>query len=214
MRLIILAAGQGFKLDGFNKLLLKDPKTGETILDRYLKLFKDYEITVVAGYKSVSLMNKYPHLNYILNQNWSTTASSYSLGLALDTQPCVIVFSDLFFDENMAKLVKNSPENCIFVSHAENKHINTVRCKLEKNIVKSIYRGDVYDNPETMGIYKISCPEILREWKKRCLANKNLFVALNLPINIKKIFAIDKGSLFFHEVNTPLDYLNLIKKTK
>ena len=36
MKVIILAAGQGFKLDGFNKVLLKDPARNRTILDLYL----------------------------------------------------------------------------------------------------------------------------------------------------------------------------------
>ena len=45
MRAIILAAGQGFKLDGCNKLLLKDPNTGEMIIDQYLRFFSNMEIS-------------------------------------------------------------------------------------------------------------------------------------------------------------------------
>ena len=36
MRLIVLAAGQGFKLDGMNKPLVRDPGARETVLERYV----------------------------------------------------------------------------------------------------------------------------------------------------------------------------------
>ena len=68
MKLIILAAGQGFKLDGFNKILLKDPETKKTILDYYLEYFSDYKITMVVGFKSITIMNEYPEIEYIFNE--------------------------------------------------------------------------------------------------------------------------------------------------
>ena len=39
MKCIVLAAGQGFQLDGCVKLLIKDPKTGEKIIDQLIKNF-------------------------------------------------------------------------------------------------------------------------------------------------------------------------------
>ncbi|MFQ5964182.1 MAG: NTP transferase domain-containing protein [Candidatus Scalinduaceae bacterium] len=213
MKLIVLAAGQGFKLDGFNKLLIKDPRTGERILDRYLRLFADYEVIVVVGFRAIEIMSEYPNLNYIYNDQWRITGNSYSLSLALDETPCVVISADLLFDEDTVKLIDESPENSVFVLHSENKGINTLRCKVKKNIVKSIYMGEEPNNDyETTGIYKITYSKILRKWKNDCSVNRNVFAGSNIPVDIDKLYAVDISSFFFHEINTPLDYLNLKAK--
>jgi choline kinase len=74
--------------------------------------------------------------------------------------------------------------------------------------------GETYEDPEAVGIFKITDSELLRQWKKNCLTNKNVFSGINLPLNIKTISAVDITNLFFHEINTPLDYLSLLKKIK
>ncbi len=215
MKLIVLAAGQGFKLDGFNKLLIKDPRTGERILDRYLRLFADYEVIVVVGFRAIEIMSEYPNLNYIYNDQWRITGNSYSLSLALDGTPCVVISADLLFDEDMVKLIDESPENSVLVFHSENKGINTLRCKVKKNIVRSIYMGEESNNDyETTGIYKITYSKILRKWKNDCSVNRNVFAGSNIPVDIDKLYAVDITDFFFHEINTPLDYLNLKAKIK
>lgn len=214
-RLIILAAGQGFKVHGLNKLFIKDPKNQETLIEKYSRLFKDYEITVVLGHKALHVMQEYPHLNYVYNDQWRITGNSYSLSLALDDRPTIVTSSDLIFDEEMLNLIESSPDNSVFVFQSENKGYNTVRCKSEEGIIKDMFFGEDFSNePETTGIFKISNPDILREWKKRCLNNKNVFAGINLPLENFEINIIDIKDIFFHEINTPLDYINLIEKTK
>ena len=215
MRLIILAAGQGFKLDGYTKLFIKDPRSGETILEKYLRLFSKYEITIVTGYKAISIMTRYPNLDYVYNDQWRITGNSYSLSLALDERPCIVISSDYLFDENMTKLIENAPDNSVFVFQSENKGINTVRCKIEDSTVKSMYLGEEqHHDPETIGVYKVSDPGMLKEWKKNCFTNRNVFAGLNLPVDNGKIKAVEIRDIFCHEINTPLDYLNLINKIK
>ena len=78
-----------------------------------------------------------------------------------------------------------------------------------------MFFGEQYSNePETTGIYKISNPDLLRKWKKSCLNNQNVFAGINLPLGNYKINIVDIKNTFFHEINTPLDYINLIEKTK
>ena len=215
MRLIVLAAGQGFKLDGFNKLFIRDPKTKETILEKYLRLFANYQVTAVVGYKAVAVMSQYPDFDYVYNDQWRITGNSYSLCLTLDERPSVVISSDLLFDEEMVKLIENSPENSVFVSHSENKGVNTVRCTIKEGVVQSMYMGEErHQDPETLGIYKISDVQLLRQWKKNCSMNKNVFAGLNLPVESGKVTAVNKEAIPFHEINTPLDYLNLIKTTQ
>ena len=96
MRTIILAAGQGYKLGNFNKLLLNNPKTKLTILETYLEIFSGTDVCIVVGYKAVNIINRYPHIKYIYNPDWHITKDSYSLGLALNDEPCYVIHSDMF----------------------------------------------------------------------------------------------------------------------
>jgi choline kinase len=211
MRLIILAAGQGFKLDGFNKLLIRNPKTGKTILEHYLELFAGYRVTVVVGFRAIEVMSAYPQLDYVYNDDWRITGNSYSLALTLNEEPCVVISSDFIFDETLVSLIERSPEDCAFVLHSENKGLNTLRCKVENGIIASIYLGsEAGTDPEAVGIFKICTPDQLRKWKRECLQNKNVFAGSNLPLD-KKVVAVDVTCVFLQEINTPLDYLKLIK---
>jgi choline kinase len=212
VKVIILAAGQGFKLDGFNKVLLKDPARNKTILDLYLDMFPEDRVTVVVGYSAITIMNEYPHLDYVYNPSWRTTGSSYSLSLALDDTECLILPSDLFLDPGIIKLVMEGPENCVLVANTENRTMNSANCTVENGRIISIYQGSKKgSDPEIMGVYKISERELIRKWKKNCFQNKNLFTAQNLPISDFDIFAVDKGDHFLHEINTPLDYINFLR---
>lgn len=212
MRLIILAAGQGFKLDGFNKLLIRNPKTGRTILEHYLEIFADYRITVVVGFRAIEVMSAYPQLDYVYNDDWRITGNSHSLALALSDEPCVVISSDFIIAEKLANLIRQAPDNCAFVLYSENKGVNTLRCKIENGVIASIYHGfEAGTDPETVGIYKLSNADLLRKWKRECLQNKNVFAGSNLPLDAP-VAAVDITDGFLHEINTPLDYLDLIKQ--
>lgn len=211
MRLIILAAGQGFKLDGFNKILLKDPVTKKTILDHYLEYFSECKITMVVGYKSITIMNEYPQLDYIYNTEWRLKGNSHSLALALSEEPCIILPSDLFFDESLINLIKKAPDNMGLVADNENRSVQSLHCHIEKGKITKVYTGNAKPNdPELMGVFKITSKEILRKWRKNCLANDNVFIGKNLPIRDYDIFAVDKQDNLLYEINTPNDYINFI----
>jgi len=83
MRAIILAAGEGFLLDGMVKCLVRAPHDGRPLLERMIDGFARHQITVVVGYRAVDVMQQYPDLDYVYNADWATTNNSYSLGLAL-----------------------------------------------------------------------------------------------------------------------------------
>lgn len=214
MRLIILAAGQGFKLDGYNKILLTDPRTGEPLLTRYRSMFPDWDITVVVGFKAIRVMSAYPQLHYVYNDRWSMTGNSYSLSLALDERPSVVMSSDLFFDDELAGLVRDAPANAVFGMRSENKQPNTVRVATDGATVSQLYSGDPRDHahPESLGIFKVSDPDLLLEWKRRCARECTVFAAHNLPVDRAPLAYVDKGDAFFHEVNSHFDYLALLER--
>lgn len=216
MRVIILAAGQGFRLDGFHKLRMCDPKTREPLVRRLQRLFANHSMTVVLGFQAISVMNDFPELDYVYNEHWSITGNSYSLSLALDDRPTLVVSSDLFFDADMVELIEQSPADAVFVQRAENKQAHSVRCAHDNGVATALYLGEPrrQEDCETIGIYKVSDPSVLRTWKRACAQNRSVFAGINLPLDAVPIAAVDKGNRFLHEVNTHLDYLNLIARRR
>ena len=218
MRVIILAAGQAFQLDGFNKLLIKDPKDGRKIIDKYLEAFKGKNITVVLGYRAINMMHNYPNLHYVFNPDWAVTNNSFSLAHAIDDSPCFVLSCDLFIDPELIRMMDETHADCVLTENLSNRTLTTLNCSLSKNRkIVEIYQGPLKSNhdPAAIGIYKITNPEILKAWKRNCLEHSNLFVGQNLPFNIDfPIYALDKGPYSVDEVNTPLDYIRLIDKTK
>lgn len=210
----MLAAGQGFQLDGFNKILLKDPRTGKTILDNYLEYFPECDVTVVVGYKAITVMNQYPNLNYIYNTDWRVKSNSYSLALALSEDPCIILPSDFFFDEIFAQSIIDAPKNFGLVADTENRSLQALHCASVDNKIVKVYKGESEGNdPELTGIFKITDKNILLNWKRNCLSHgtESAFVGENLPFKDFEIQAIESRADQFHEINTPVDYLEYIR---
>jgi choline kinase len=213
VRLIVLAAGQGFKLDGVSKPLIRDPGTGETVIERYVRLFAGWEITVVVGYQATGVMSAYPALDYVYNDLWNVTGNSYSLALALDERPCAVISADLFFEAPLVSLLESAPANSVVVHRSENKQAHSVRCHVAGGVVESMYLGEPQrpDDAETSGIYKVSDPALVREWRRACMQNRGVFAGLNLPLGGRDVHAVDQKDVWVHEVNTHPDYLALLR---
>lgn len=213
MKLIILAAGDSFELNGFNKLLLKNPLTRETILDQYIRFFKPTSIKIVLGYKAIDIMNEFPNFDYIINENWQTTGSAYSLYLALNKEPCYVISSDLFFSKSLHEKVLNKFDNHICSVKSESKRLTSLNAKVSNNIVSEVYRGkSKNDDFELVNFFKITNPAILNSWKKNCKNNPEAYVGELLPYFEYEIsnISVDKSDLY--EINTNLDFINYLNK--
>jgi len=214
MKCIVLAAGQGFQLDGCVKLLIKDPKTGEKIIDQLIKIFGKQNLTIVVGYKAIQVMEEYPDLKYIFNADWKITNNSYSLGLAIDNEPCYVISSDLIISSEIIDLLDDAEGNCVLTSNRENRELNSLNCKINSNNkISQIYQGFCQNDsdPEAVGVYKITDLQILELWKKNCLRHGNLFAGQNLNFDFSPIYSIDKQNYRLDEINTVIDFLNLLK---
>ena len=213
MRTIILAAGQGYKLGGFNKVLLKDPKTGMSIMDNIINSFSDTEITVVVGFNCTNIMIKYPKLKYIYNKNWHITKDSYSLALALDDKPSYILHSDVIFEENLRESIDNNFENCALLLNNQNRNENSINCSVLDNKIIDVYKGPILKSEdfEFTGIYKVFSEEILNAWKKNCLKNPTKNISENLPYKLEsEIYPLNAKSIINCKVKTPIDYINYL----
>ena len=190
MRVIVLAAGQGFQLDGLNKCLIRDPLNGQRIMDKIIAAFPRYQITVVVGYQAVSVIQEYPQLNYVYNQDWGISNNSYSLGLALSDEPCYVLSCDLFFEPILIEAMDKLSHNTILTELRDNRTLSAVNCVVNGNRVTETYQGALryHQDPEAIGVFKITDPTTLRLWKKNCLEYRNLFVGQNIPLS-KEILA-------------------------
>ena len=58
MKLIILAAGDAFELDGYSKLLINHPKEKKNILELYSEVFDVKDIVIVVGFKAIEIIRR------------------------------------------------------------------------------------------------------------------------------------------------------------
>jgi len=114
MKAIILAAGRGSRM----KSLTSDkPKClvelkGLPLLEMQLAAFRDSgvdDIAIVTGYKR-KMLEPYG-LQEFHNSNWATTQMVSSLLCAsewLDSDDCIVSYSDIFFDASVVNLLTSS----------------------------------------------------------------------------------------------------------
>tara|TARA_Y100000768_G_C23961321_1_gene675538 strand:+ start:1291 stop:1959 length:669 start_codon:yes stop_codon:yes gene_type:complete len=214
MRVIILAAGQAVQLDGYNKLLIKDPESGDSILDKYLKAFEGFDVTIVLGYRAINVMHEYPDLDYEYNSQWAVTNSSYSLSLTLNQEPCFVINGDFFIEPELVSAMQNSDPDLIATLPRESRASNALNVSIDEGNVIDIYQGKLKQtsDPEAIGIYKITSREILKTWRYNCINHSDLYVGQNLISNSNhNLKSFDVSSFRVDEVNTPLDYLRILQ---
>ena len=216
MKLIILAAGDSYELDGFNKLTIKHPKYNMSIIDIYQKMFNVNHIQVVVGFRAMNIMNDYPDFDYILNNKWQTTGSAYSLSLALDKKPSYIISSDFILNPQLDNVFNSDKQDVVYVKKSESKRLTSLKCKVNNDIIENIYRGKSknMNDYEILGIFKITDPDILYNWKIKCINNPTMYAGETLIMdNFNLSYEILDEDLIT-EINTPLDYINFLNKIK
>ncbi|MBI2896359.1 MAG: NTP transferase domain-containing protein [Deltaproteobacteria bacterium] len=217
MRLIVLAAGEGLGLDGFQKLLIRHPRTGECVMDQYLRLFAEMRLTVVVGYRAVELMHLYPQVEYVYNRDWRMTNNAYSLALALDREPCIVLSSDLFLDEQVVAKLREAGPDCVLTERRENRTMSSIHCSVSaEGWIGRMYQGALESekDPEAIGVFSVSTPGLLEAWRQRCLEHGNVFAGMNLPVGEFELRAVDSAPHRVDEINTPDDYLRLVRASR
>ena len=214
MRLIILAAGDSFELDGFSKLLIKNPQTGKSILQGYADIFEVNKITIVIGYRGMEVMHEYPDYEYIYNQKWQTTGSGYSLSLALTEEPSIVIECDFFIDYSL-KSKLNAANNYVVVKKSESRSLTSFNAVVQDDRVINVYKGKSKNqDPILVSLFKESNAEVLRQWKKNGIQNPHLYIGQTYPYQANKIpyLVVDDKSIY--EINTINDYISYVEKTR
>jgi len=218
MRVIVLAAGQGYQLDGFNKLLIKHPKDGSKIIERYQEAFSGKDMTIVLGYRAINVMHNYPNLDYVYNSDWAVTNNSYSLSMSISDEPCYVISGDLFFDTSLIAELDAAGPNLVVTQANESRTLSAINVSsTEDGVINEVYQGKLRNtqHPEAIGIFKISDPRLLSSWRRNCLEYGNLFVGQNIPFEDGvDVIRYDISSRRVNEVNTPMDYLRILESAK
>lgn len=120
MKIVILAAGLGSRLrEGASEVPkpLTRLDNGQSIMERQVssisKFFDFNDIMVVVGYKSGIIMEEFPNLTFIYNQDFSSNNTSKSLLRALKKvkNESVLWFNgDVVFDESLLENLLSSIE--------------------------------------------------------------------------------------------------------
>jgi len=228
MKVIILAAGKGTRL-GYSlpKILTKLPNN-ETIMGRLLDtIIPDIDIrdiSVVVGYKKNLIIEKFPSLNYIQNEDYENTNTSKSLLLALNNiqnEDTIWINGDLIMDKNIFTNIYSYRGNCMAVSNNILLDEEEIKYTVDsnghiKNVSKVIRDG----KGEAFGLNKISKKDInlfkksLEECKDDDYFEKGIEIAISNGLIIDPI---NIGEMFYTEVDFEKDLnyaINFLSKER
>jgi len=232
MKAIILAAGVGSRIrpltDNCPKSLLK--VGGKTILEMMLSHIQHCGITdviFVLGYLQNQIRNyvktAFPKLDvtYVVNENFATTNTGYSLMLALQEikdSPFVKFDADVVFDEGILRQVIDCEhENCLCIDKNIQLDAEEIKVTIEGGnkvvkVSKSVRPVDAVG--ESIGIEKINghtAGLLLAELEKNMADAKNhqnyyedayeRLIAKDVPF-----FALDITGMRWTEIDTKEDF--------
>ena len=208
---IVLAAGRGNQVDGIAKSLIRHPVTGKTILQHAIEAFAGKKVIAVVGYRAIQVMETHPEIEYVINHNWEITNNAMSVGLALEDVPTYVVSGDIFFDRPLIEFLDGQSADL-----ALNENDLIPVATQPDGSIAATYQGPMRDaqHPEAIGLFKITDPQLLRQWKKLCLAHANMFGGQVLPCDGAPIMCVPRGAHAFDEINTPADYLRLKERLR
>lgn len=214
---IILAAGRGNQVDGMAKALIRHPRTRKTILQHAIEAFAGKRVIAVVGYRAIQVMETHPEIDYVINHEWEITNNAMSVGLALDDTPTYVVSGDIFFERALIERLDKESPNLALTEARENRPLTAIHCVTrEDGSIASTYQGPMQDSrhPEAIGLFKISDRDLLRRWKRLCLAHANMFGGQVLPCDGAPIMSVARGTDMFDEINTASDYLRLKERVR
>jgi len=236
MRGIILAAGRGSRLGliikNSHKSLIKFNKSN--LLENIIKNFNKHKITnvsIVTGYNH-NKFKKY-NLKKFHNNSWRKSNMVYSLTKAdnwLSNHTCIISYSDIYYEDNAIKILKNSKNNFTILSNKKwlknwsSRYKNPLndaesfKIDKKKNLIEIGKKEKKIKNiqGQYMGLIKVT-PKIWRLIKKkipRIKYKNNISITelLNKLIQFKlKIKTIEYNSKWF-EIDNKSD-LNFFLKS-
>lgn len=211
MKAVILAAGMGTRIGGQIPKPLTILNNERSILDFAVEKISEHfymnDIFVVVGYKKEMIMEKYPNLNFIYNENYKKTNTSKSLLKALKkiNEDVLFLNGDIFFDEKVILRLITNNNSCVLVDNKKCSEEEVKYTICEDGYIKEISKEVKQAKGEALGINFIKKEDL------KIFINHLNFVddqdyfekaIENMIIKNKiKILPVDSSDLFCHEID-------------
>ncbi len=218
MQCFILAAGEGFKLDGFNKLLLKHPLSGKTLLQTYIDFFGSENVVVGLGYRAISVVHNYPNITYAINNEWGTTNSAHTFRLCLEASqnpslPTIVIPDDIFLNSDVLNSLLSSDSDLFALSYSSSSKAQRVNFSSNPLSNRFYFGPPLSNDPEVIGVFRFANPQAifnsfsLLENYSTCFLSEVLASHFNkLQISNDNFQILDITSQY-HEIESVEDYL-------
>lgn len=222
MKVIILAAGQGKRLNNYTKGKPKCllPLGNETVLSRQLKIlkecgFEEKDIFVVGGYRYEDILSV--TTNVIVNSYYDITDNSYSLGLALQRVPkdsILVLDGDLVFDkEVILDITEDSRQNIILTKKNNDLEESTGIILNPEGYITEIGKHVKNSGYVYISIFKFS-EDVIDDFKEKLLNKdkKNCWYTAPLTEIMNKHRFVNKTTAHkWHEIDFIEDYIDTKK---
>lgn len=225
MKIVILAAGIGSRLGNPLPKPLTTLNSGKSIMqqqiDNLSRFFNPDDINLVVGFKKDIIMEEFPDLTYIYNQNFDTTNTSKSLLKALKKHRETDVLwlnGDVVFDPKILEMVmpyirKGQSFVCVNNSAVGEEE---VKYNLDsEGFIREISKTVAHPLGEAVGINFIAKSDILSFIKQLERCNDNDYFERGLELAIVddslKVVPVDISALKCMEIDFKEDLDNANK---
>jgi len=227
MKIVILAAGIGSRLGNPLPKPLTTLKSGKTIMQQQVENLTSYfdidDINIVVGFKKDLIMESFPDITFIYNQNFDQTNTSKSLLKALKKnhrESVLWLNGDVVFDSEILKeLMPNIVADKSFVCVNNSKVADEeVKYTLDsKGFIKELSKKVLTTKAlgEAVGINFISSKDINTFINRLTECNDNDYFERGIEIAIEKdgmqVMAIDISKFRCMEIDFKEDLDNANK---
>jgi len=227
MKIVILAAGIGSRLGNPLPKPLTTLKSGKTIMQQQVENLTSYfsidDINIVVGFKKDLIMESFPDITYIYNQNFDQTNTSKSLLKALKKnhrESVLWLNGDVVFDSEILKeLIPNIVADKSFVCVNNSKVADEeVKYTLDsKGFIKDLSKKVLTTKAlgEAVGINFVSSKDINTFINRLTECNDNDYFERGIELAIEKdgmqVMAIDISKFRCMEIDFKEDLDNANK---
>lgn len=214
MKVIILAAGLGSRLGKNIPKCLVEVRGGQSILDAQLSAITKYteveNISIVVGYRKEMVMDRYPNLTYVYNENYENTNTAKSLLKALKRvrgNDALWMNGDVWFAPEAFRRVMDADTSCVAVNTSR---VSDEEVKYRVDHLGAISHLSKSVTPalgEAVGINKVMAEDIefLIESLGQCEAKDYFEAGIEKLIPEIPFYPIDVSGIPCIEIDIPTD---------